>query len=296
VQCATSSYDIVLLIDQSGSVTQPEYELLSGATVDLVSKVSNYLSSGTTGFQFGVVAFATESQEILPLSSDQNAINLAVQQRIYSSNTNIGTGFTVAYQTSIGLNTRNVNKKIILYTDGNNNFIPDTSFSESENIKNSIYNSIYRTEIICVGIGNSIDYNNLYSYASDPQYVFSATTFDDIDDINASIVNAICQPLITPTPTPSSTPLSTIYISTVLSTCSDFCTMSYTYNSAVLSTSSYLGIGVGDTISGITVSGFYAIGQSLGTTPTGTFKIVETDANGIVQSVNICSGGSCVPL
>lgn len=204
--CSSSTYDVVLLLDQSGSISTPEYTLMSAATVDLVSKLSSYLSSGATGFQFGVVAFASSTSTLQVLTDDQNLINTAIGTRLYSSTTRIDLGLQQSYLTSIGTNTRNANKKIVLYTDGNVNsgFEAATVFT-ADTINSSVYNSIYKTEILCVGIGAGVNYSNLYDYAADPSLVFSATTFADIQAINAQIVNAICQPLLTPTPTPTNT-------------------------------------------------------------------------------------------
>jgi hypothetical protein len=203
-ECASSTYDVILLLDQSGSISDAEYSIMSAATVDLVSKLSSYLSSGPTGFQFGVVAFASSTSTLQVLTDDQNLINTAIGTRLYGSTTRIDLGLQQSYLTSIGTNTRNANKKILLYTDGN----VDSSFESAtvltaDTINASVYNSVYKTEILCVGIGGGINYSNLYEYAADPSLVFSATTFADIQSINTQIVNAICQPLLTPTPTPS---------------------------------------------------------------------------------------------
>ena len=41
-ECSTSTYDVILLLDQSGSISGAEYTIMSAATVDLVSKLSSY--------------------------------------------------------------------------------------------------------------------------------------------------------------------------------------------------------------------------------------------------------------
>jgi hypothetical protein len=210
LECASSTYDVVLLLDQSGSITPDSYSLMSSACVDLVDKLSSYLSSGATGFQFGVVAFASETTQRRELTINQSLINSAISNRFFSGGgTNIASGLQRSYFTSIGTNTRNANKKIILYTDGlaSNHALAVLS---ADTINNSVYNSVYRTEILCVGIGNDVNYSNLYEYAAGPSLVYSATTFDQIQTINAQIVNGICQPLLpTPTPTQTATQSST---------------------------------------------------------------------------------------
>jgi len=202
-ECASSTYDVVILLDQSGSIDDIEYALMSAATVDLVSKLSSYLSTGATGFQFGVVAFSSTSSQRQVLTDNQSLINAALGNRVFVGGTNIASGLQQSYFTSIGTNTRNANKKIILYTDG---ITSDHALAvlSADTINNSVYNSVYKTEILCVGIGNGVNYSNLYEYAAGPSLVYSATTFDQIQTINAQIVNGICQPLL-PTPTPTQT-------------------------------------------------------------------------------------------
>lgn len=203
-QCASSTYDVVLLLDQSGSIDSTDYNLMSAATVDLVSKLAPYLSSGPTGFQFAVSAFATSATTLQFLTSNQNLINSAVATRVFSSGTDIALGLQEAYFASISANTRNANKKIVLYTDGvTTNHA--AAVLTADTINSSVYNSVYRTEILCVGIGGGVNYSNLYEYAADPSLVYSATTFSSIQSINSLIVNGICQDLLTPTPTQSQT-------------------------------------------------------------------------------------------
>ena len=205
-QCASSTYDVILLLDQSASISIAEYSLMSAATVDLVSKLSSYLSGGATGFQFGVVAFSSAASVLQTLTSNQALINSAVSNRVSFGSTRIDLGLQQSYSTSIGTNTRNANKKIILYTDGNPNSGTEAATVLTANtINNSVYNSVYRTEILCVGIGDGVDYSNLYNYAANPSLVYSAATFNQIQSINAQIVNGICQPLLTPNPTSTTT-------------------------------------------------------------------------------------------
>ena len=210
-ECASSTYDVILLLDQSGSISGSEYSLMSAATVDLVSKLSSYLSSGPTGFQFGVVSFSSSATQQQVLTNNQTSINTALATRVSNGSTRIDLGLQQAYSTSIGTNTRNANKKIILYTDGNPNTGTEAAtVLTADTINSSIYNSVYRTEILCVGIGNGVNYSNLYEYAANSSLVYSATTFAQIQSINAQIVNGICQPLLTPQSTPTQTPTPTI--------------------------------------------------------------------------------------
>jgi len=195
-QCASSTYDVILLLDQSGSISDAEFQIMSAATVDLVSKLSSYLSSGPTGFQFGVVSFSSSATQQQVLTNNQTSINTALATRVSNGSTRIDLGLQQAYSTSIGTNTRNANKKIILYTDGN----PNTG-----------------TEAATVLTADTL--------------VYSATTFAQIQSINAQIVNGICQPLLTPNPT--STPTNTPTPSSVLYYTLNGCTGQPLYDTTV---------------------------------------------------------------
>jgi hypothetical protein len=199
---------------------------MSAATVDLVSKLAPLLSDGPTGFQFGVVAFSSQATSLQELINDQNLINTALGTRVFQGGTRIDLGLQEAYFNSIGTNTRNANKKIVLYTDGNTTNHASAVLT-ADTINNSVYNSIYRTEILCVGIGSQVTYSNLYEYAADPSLVFSAATFAAIQTINSQIVNAICQPLL-PEETPTQTPTQTMTQTQTPSSTQIFCGQAYT--------------------------------------------------------------------
>jgi hypothetical protein len=103
---------------------------------------------------------------------------------------------------------------------------------------------------------------------------------------------------ITPTPTPSSTPtLFTIYRSGFAAVCTEFCQNKFNFTIQTTATNGYNDIGPGDIINGIISSGFYAIGSDPGNTDDDPFKIVQTDSNGVVQSVLFCAGtNECEPF
>jgi hypothetical protein len=112
---------------------------------------------------------------------------------------------------------------------------------------------------------------------------------------NVECDNNITHTILTPTPTPTPEAI-TIYISGVAALCSEFCQNNFNFTTQTTATSGYSDIGDGDVINGITSSGFYAIGSEPGETATDEFKVVETDASGVVLSVSTCSGTNCVEL
>ena len=91
--------------------------------------------------------------------------------------------------------------------------------------------------------------------------------------------------------------LSTIYRSTLKETCSDFCTSNYAISSASYADNPYASLSIGDTIYGLpATAGYYAYSSTNTDTTTGPFRIAEVNTSGVVQGIDVCSGGSCVPL
>lgn len=201
--CLVKDYDIVLLFDESSSIDSTEFSLMMQAARNLITILSSSINS-SNGIQIGLASFATGSAQILQLSSDVCTISNAITNNAQSGGlTNLYSGLTVAYNTLTGsTNTRNVNKKIIVYTDGNptapltgNTENKNLASAQAQTIKSALYNGIYTTEIICIGIGNGVDINYLKnSIASVPYYVIQVDNFQGIIDANFQIASLICSP------------------------------------------------------------------------------------------------------
>lgn len=104
----------------------------------------------------------------------------------------------------------------------------------------------------------------------------------------------------TPTMTPTPSPTTAIEIFThgiVFETCSDFCTANYLIDVSTSATNNYASLTIGDTIFGQGgVAGFVAYAATSTDTATGTFRIAQIDASGVITGIFICVGGSCEPL
>jgi hypothetical protein len=88
-----------------------------------------------------------------------------------------------------------------------------------------------------------------------------------------------------------------IYISSGYFNCETLCTTNVQINIPSVSTDNYPNIGVGSYIYNTPQpSGYYAISEIPTDTQTGPFKIAQTDEDGMVIGLAICSGGQCTPL
>jgi Mg-chelatase subunit ChlD len=214
VSCIENSYDIVLIFDESGSVTQIGFNQMMDAAKDLISKLNDVLSDTDPGYKVGLVEFATNSSILLELTSSYSTIINALDSNVWSTGvTNMHLGLDNGLSVLTNQSTaRNVPKKVVLYTDGNPSN-PSSATTSANTIKNTLYNGTYPIEIIAVGIGNSINYTYLQdNIASSPDLVFSAATFSELQALNDIILGSICEDLIdeTPTPTPTRTPTATM--------------------------------------------------------------------------------------
>jgi hypothetical protein len=139
-----------------------------------------------------------------------------------------------------------------------------------------------------------------------PQYEYICAENGSVsivdNGINGAATNTgtVCLPQPTPTPTstptPSPTPVTIYTHGAVRATCADFCTTNYNITTVTSSTADYASLGIGDTISGITGSGYIAYSSISTDTSTGPFKIAEIDSSGVVLDISECVASSCVPL
>lgn len=101
-----------------------------------------------------------------------------------------------------------------------------------------------------------------------------------------------------PTTTTTTTAAPTIYThGAVRAICSDYCTANYNITTLTLADADYDALTIGDTIYGQGgVAGFVAYSNVSTDTATGPFRIAEIDSSGVVVSIKVCVGGSCVVL
>ena len=120
------------------------------------------------------------------------------------------------------------------------------------------------------------------------------------DAANLSLLCGTCPTTTTTTlsPTTSTTTLASIYThGQVRGTCSDYCNTNYLIQTLTTADAPYGTLTIGDTIYGQGGSaGYVAYSNTSTDTNTGPFRIAEIDSNGVILSILVCIGGTCVPL
>ncbi len=209
IDCDTP-YDIMLVIDESGSISPQEFTLMKNGIKLILDNLKTYLDSGL--LRIGMYAFGSGAKPnctrgLVALSDDYNAlVGVLNSFAAQGWGTPIASGLRDGHNLLVNTNTRNNNKKIILITDGDPNGSEDCSDiplaqartvtkNRADTIKASLYNGQYTTEIITVGIAITNDNSTWLqnNVASTPSDHFNATTFNDFVNISDAIAAKMCE-------------------------------------------------------------------------------------------------------
>ena len=223
--CVDGFFDIVFVIDESGSVTDgsenppgpPEYQFIVTLIRYIVDRLQSRIGvSG--GFQFGFVGYTGAARIILNQNGNYNTISDTIDNLLANRNrgttvTRDGINMGSIVVTNDTFKQNSSDAKIILLTDdvgaGANEYTAADTF---KNLNNG-----YETRIIVVGLNTTQTTDGeLLPIASSRGEYFSST-FQGLEEIADSILEQICDqntppppsqtptqtPAITPTPTPS---------------------------------------------------------------------------------------------
>lgn len=109
--------DIVLVLDNSGSVSGVELDQMNAFAKSIVDSFANNLAEDT--IRIGVVKFGNEANIRINLSNNINLIKQAIDFPRESGNTNIAAGMCQGNAVLAGINSRpTALKKVLLITDG----------------------------------------------------------------------------------------------------------------------------------------------------------------------------------
>ena len=183
--------DVMLVIDNSGSVNSTELQTMKDAANAFVTA----LAPSSTTAHIGVVSFNTTATEVLGLSDDAAAITAAINGIPTSGAlTNLEDGIETA-QAELAANGRvGVAKFMVIITDGEptaDNGGPGTPAQEAEDAATDAKNA--GTEIFAVGVGISVGnaqflQDDIVSAPSANHY-FDAADFDDLQAILEDLVD-----------------------------------------------------------------------------------------------------------
>lgn len=189
----TSATDVMLALDESGSLDNGEFNQLRGFASNFV----NGLDMTTT--RVGIVMFDDTARLILAPTSDRttilNAINTVVQGR---GNTCIGCGLNTADQTLDQHQVNGAGRYIIVVTDGENNVPSQGSKALQEQFLNAaIANAHNGNTVVSVGVGSLVNVQELTQIASSIPgltTVFTSPDFDSLDNLVSGLLASVVGP------------------------------------------------------------------------------------------------------
>ncbi|KAH3873207.1 hypothetical protein DPMN_036436 [Dreissena polymorpha] len=186
--CDTCSHlsDICFVLDSSGSEGSAHFH----QQLEFVKMVVNEFSMAeTSNANICVVTFSTTSQCEIQLTSYNNKTALLenilnVPYRDGETMTHLGIKESIAQLT--GYNARNnANKVMIILTDGRSTEQALTRLAAQQAHRAGI-------DVFSIGIGSSVDRNELAYIATDWHHVFAVDKFHDLPSIHQDVVDQIC--------------------------------------------------------------------------------------------------------
>uniref|UniRef100_A0A914C9V0 Uncharacterized protein n=1 Tax=Acrobeloides nanus TaxID=290746 RepID=A0A914C9V0_9BILA len=174
--CTTGTYDIVFVVDESGSVGASNFNLTINSIISFVQQ----LTIGPNDSHVGLLFFNTLASPIFSLTAytDKKLLVNAIQQaatKYTGGGTNIASGMNGAINSVFATSGRkNVDRFMIVMTDGYDN--SDVVSAHDSAYKNNI-------KIIAIGIGTSYDMNELILIAGSKQNVLTTSSFSNINNV-----------------------------------------------------------------------------------------------------------------
>lgn len=190
--CTVSALDIYFVMDESGSVGYYDFQLMK----QFVYNTVNDFHIGPDKTQVGVITYESYAMFHFYLNTYQDKPSLltAINSLAFSSGgTNAADALYLlrvyGYMPANGGRplTQAVPRVAVVITDAYSN-----SYSATVAAAQSAHNE--GIIILAVGVGSSVDHNELTAMASDPSYVSTITSFDaaQFDALETTIANEAC--------------------------------------------------------------------------------------------------------
>ena len=179
--------DLVLVLDESGSIDSTEFAQLRSFADDVVEAVGND-GLFANGGRVGVVGFSTSAETVTGLSADETAVRNAIMANPQAGgSTCISCGLNQA-SAVMGPDDAARNQLVIVITDGNAN-AGDPTASAAANLQS-------KAEVFAVGVGDGISQATLNTIATDPDadHTFTVGGFGSLAALLSTIVSAIVVP------------------------------------------------------------------------------------------------------
>ena len=186
IQC-NGQLDVMLVIDSSGSISNPDYEVERNFLLQL----TDTFNMAAAAINVGYVAFSTDVTLISSLTGDkvtlQNKIKASVQM---NAETNIGGAIQLA-QEQLELSSRVVNRVIILVTDGEANVGTSNPVQYMLNEATAAKDANTYIYTIAVGVSAS-GINALSKVATGPGYNISISDFNSLASTIQNLTTTVC--------------------------------------------------------------------------------------------------------
>lgn len=189
--------NVCFVLDQSGSMSNSEY----AQQREFVKAIADQVVSVSSTASFSSVAYSTRvttlSNPTTSISQFKSRIDV---RRSFDGSTNIGIGLSECadiIENEMGT------KVIILLTDGEHNSGP-SPIPIALDIKNT------EIAIVSVGIGDSLNEDNLHMIASQPN-LYIQSDFEELPEKVGIVADAVCEAVASPSP--SVTPSASVSVS-----------------------------------------------------------------------------------
>ncbi|MEU4390713.1 VWA domain-containing protein [Kribbella sp. NPDC023855] len=179
--------DLVLVLDESGSIDSGEFSQLRNFADDVVEAVADD-GLFANGGRAAVVGFSTGAHTVIGLSTDETAVRNAITSNPQATGTTcISCGLNQA-NTVLGPDDPARNQVVIVITDGNANS-GDPTGSAAASLQG-------KATVFAVGVGDGVSQSTLETIASGPgaDNTFSVGGFGDLAALLQTLVAAVSVP------------------------------------------------------------------------------------------------------
>jgi hypothetical protein len=187
--------DLMLVVDESGSITPSEFEQQRNFMLDLVTELATLFDNGG---RMGLVMFATDSRLVLGLNDDPAAVSAAISGVVQIPEwTCIGCGIADATAELAAQSSPDRAKVIVVLTDGFSNISADPALTPFEYVQATVADAeALGTELFAVGVGPLVSQPELEAIGSGPgdSNVFNVADFADLQSILAALAAAVVSP------------------------------------------------------------------------------------------------------
>ncbi|TKR68056.1 hypothetical protein L596_024101 [Steinernema carpocapsae] len=186
--------DLVFVVDQSGSIQQPNFEIIKKDVVSFVETLT--IGNGSTDSRVGLVLFDNDAyvEFYLDTFSDINSIVSAIGNLSYrGGGTNISSGMDAAITQVFGGpgNRPGIPDVMLLITDGQDG--SNVTYEHQFAVKDGI-------STFALGVGTRVDYNELALATGSNNNVFNASDWTQMEAAMEKVFSSICHSIAPVTP------------------------------------------------------------------------------------------------